>query len=103
MNCARSIGMLALAVVLSWSLPAVVGGIQATPPGKNAAAASAVLQSNFTSPDVTVTILKGKPKRLLLAHVYAETVGNTVEGTRLELSAILRDGFVSVVAEMVNK
>jgi hypothetical protein len=81
----RSIGALALTIVLSWSLPTLVRGFEATPPGKNAAAASAVLQSNFTSPDVTVTILKGKTKRLLLAHVYAETVGNTVEGTRLEI------------------
>ena len=85
MVCVRSIGTLALTIALSWSLPTVTHGIQATPPGKNAAAASAVLQSNFTSPDVTVTILKGKPKRLLLAHVYAETVGNTVEGTYLQI------------------
>jgi hypothetical protein len=41
--------------------------------------------SNFVSPDVTATILKGKRNRLLLAHVYAETVGNTIEGARLEI------------------
>ena len=81
----RSIGALAVTIVLSCSVPTVVRAIQATPPGRNAAAASAVLQSNFTSPDVTVTILKGKTRRLLLAHVYAETIGNTVEGTRLEI------------------
>ena len=81
----RSIEALSLATVLSCSLPAVVQGLQATAPGKNAAAASAVLQSNFVSPDVSVTILRGKSRRLLLAHVYAETVGTTVEGTRLEI------------------
>jgi hypothetical protein len=76
----RSIGLLCVLL-----LPAIAGAFQATPPGRNAAAASAVLQSNFVSPDVTVTILKGVRKRLLLAHVYAETVGNTVEGARIEL------------------
>ena len=85
MVCVRSFGTLVFTIALSWSLPTLAHGLQATPPGKNAAAASAVLQSNFTSPDVTVTILKGKPKRLLLAHVYAETVGNTVEGTYLQI------------------
>ena len=85
MVCVRSFLTLVFTIALSWSLPTLAHGLQATPPGKNAAAASAVLQSNFTSPDVTVTILKGKPKRLLLAHVYAETVGNTVEGTYLQI------------------
>jgi len=66
-------------------LPGTAAAFQATPAGKNAAAASAVLQSNFVSPDVTVTIQKGLRKRLLLAHVYAETAGNTVEGARIEL------------------
>jgi hypothetical protein len=81
----RSIRALALPLCLAASLPATVSAFQATPPGKNAAAASAVLQSNFVSPDVTVTILKGTRRRLLLAHVYAETVGSTVEGARIEL------------------
>jgi hypothetical protein len=44
-----------------------------------------VLRSNFVSPDVSVTLLKGVRRRLLLAHVYAETVGSTVEGARIEL------------------
>ncbi len=81
----RSCIVFALTIGVSCFVPALVRAFGATPAGRNAAAASARLQSNFVSPDVSVTILKGKPRRLLLAHVYAETVGNTVEGTRLEI------------------
>jgi hypothetical protein len=80
----RSIAALGLTITLSWWLPTVVVGLESTP-GRNAAAASATLQSNISSPDVTVTILKGRTRRLLLAHVYAETFGNTVEGARLSI------------------
>jgi hypothetical protein len=85
MTSFRSIRLLALAVCVGLSLPTAVSAFEATPPGKNAAAASARLSSNFVSPDVTVTIQKGVRKRLLVAHVYAETVGGTVEGVRLEM------------------
>lgn len=81
----RSVGGLAFTMALSWLLPAAVQGFQDTGPGRNAAAASAVLQSNFVSPDVTATILKGKTRRLLLAHVYAESIGPTSEGARVEI------------------
>ena len=80
----RSLAAPALSLCLGLSLPGAASAFQATPPGKNAAAASAFLQSNVSSPDVSVTILKGKKGRLLVAHVYAETAGNTVEGARIE-------------------
>ena len=85
MHASQSIRALVLPVCLGMSLPQTATAFQATPPGRNAAAASAVLRSNFVSPDVTVTILKGTRKRLLVAQVYAETVGSTVEGARIEL------------------
>lgn len=81
----RSIRWILWPICLASVLSMPVHAYEATDPGKNAAAASAVLQSNFISPDVGVTILNGRPKRLLLAHVYAETVGNTIEGARIEL------------------
>ena len=57
-HCIRDL-VCSLGVCLLLSGPAAA--FQATPAGKNAAAASAVLQSNFVSPDVTVTIQKGLP------------------------------------------
>jgi len=85
MTSFRSIAALILTTLLTSSLPTAVRALQETGPGRNVAAASATLQSLFVSPDVTATILKGKPKRLLLAHVYAETTGPSVEGARLEI------------------
>ncbi len=73
------------AICVCVSFPGRSDAFQATGPGRNASAASARLQSNFTSPDVTVTIVKGVRKRLLVAHVYAETAGNTIEGARIEM------------------
>jgi len=80
-----SMRALLLSICLGVILPTSMHAFQATESGRNAAAASAPLQSNFTSPDIEVTILKGRAKRLLVAHVYAETLGNTVEGARIEL------------------
>lgn len=47
-----------------------------------------MLRSNFVSPGVTVTIQKGSVSTL---------------AQRFEDSAFIRDGFVSIVAEMVKK